>query len=125
MNERDELNRALVALLKEPDSAARYHAVGILLYQLADFKNAECYLSRAYAINPSDAGIISDYASALYQRQDYQPAADVLCAGLKVNATDKKALNQLGGVYYLLGKYEQGAAVYRKLHKLSKGNVEL
>ncbi|WMJ83323.1 tetratricopeptide repeat protein [Oscillospiraceae bacterium LTW-04] len=119
----DDLNRKITQLLKEPDSAKRYYAVGAILYRAKDWENAERFLGRAYELDPADIDILYHYAAVLYQRQDYQRAAALCRQGLKTAPNDRALLEKLGDSCYLLGVYEEAAKAYEHLHKISDGVV--
>ncbi|HWP51000.1 MAG TPA: tetratricopeptide repeat protein [Clostridia bacterium] len=124
MRTMDELKRKLGQLLKEPDSASRYDAIGVILGQVKDWDNAERYLGRAYALDPTDIDISYHYASALYQRHRYSEAAALCRDGLKIDSTNRALLERLGDCCYLLGEYEDAAKAYVKLYERS-GEVVL
>lgn len=115
----DGLNRKTGQLLKEPDSAKRYDAVGTMLYGAKDWDNAEAFLSRAYALAPADIDILYHYAAALYQRHGYQKAAALCREGLTMDSNDRVLLEMLGDSCYLLGEYEEAAKVYEHLRRMS------
>ena len=118
MRELDDLNRKLSLLLKEPENAKRYLHVGIILCGVADWDNAERYLSRAYALDAADGDILRHYAIVSYHRQDYQRAAQLCRAGLEIDDQNLALLEMLGDSCYLLGDYEQAAAACKKLCKM-------
>lgn len=112
MNLIDDLQRKLDRLMMEPDNADLYRSVGTILRQVRDWDNAERYLCRAYALGPSDSGMLCDYADILYRRLKYREAAVVCRAGLKIGPEDPELLEKLGDVCYLLGEYKEAAKAY-------------
>ena len=119
VNQIDDLNRKLDRLMMDPDNAELYNTIGTILCQVKDWGNAEHYLRRAYALNPSDRGILYNYAGILYLRQKYRKAASVCRAGLKLDPTDPGLLEKLSDICYLQGEYEEAAKAYTILRKPS------
>jgi tetratricopeptide (TPR) repeat protein len=115
MSRIDELNRKMGQLLKEPDNAKRYNAVGVLLYGVRDWDNAERFLGRAHALDPADIDILFNYAAVLYRRRDYQKAADLCREGLKIAPDDEALLEKLGDCCYMLGVYHEATRAYENI----------
>ncbi len=120
---RDDLNRKLNLLLREPDCAKRYFDVGVILCHVGDWENAERYLGRAYALDSADGEVLHHYAVAAYHRQNYRKATELCRAGLGLNAADSALREMLGDCCYLLGEYEQAAEICEKWRKPPHGEA--
>jgi len=113
----ENLERKLDCLVKEPENFLHFNQVGVLLYQVKDWKNAELYFQRAFQLNPMDRDILYNYALLLYQQGQYEKAGSLYQAYLEIDPLDEEVREKAGDCYYLLGEYEQAVRMYEKLQK--------
>ena len=117
MNPIENLERKLDQLLREPDNSELINEIGVILYQMKDWKNAEIYLQRAYQMNPNDDDILYNYAFILYFDSKWEKAIPILKTYLSLNPDEPEIIKKLGDSYYHLGEYEPAAAMYEQLRK--------
>lgn len=103
------IERKLDGLLREADNFRYLNEIGVLLYQMKDFDNAELYLQRAYELNPLDKEILCNYALLLRRRLQLKEAVEIYNACLKLDPHDDKIKEKLIDLYYQLGEYEIAA----------------
>ena len=72
MNIIEELERNIDQLLRKPDDAQILNDIGVLLYQLEDWKNAEMYFHRAWELDPVNKDILYNYGLLLYLQFRWQ-----------------------------------------------------
>lgn len=113
MNDLDLLKRKLDRLLSAPDDAGLYNDIGVLLYRLKDWENAENYLCRAYELLPSDPDILFDYAVILCRNRKWRKALPLFQLLLRDDPGCRKIIEKAGDACYHLGKYEKAARIYR------------
>ena len=113
----EDLERKLDNLVKEPENFSLFNQVGVLLYKVIDWKNAELYFQRDYELNPADENTIYNYALLLHQQGQFHKASKLYQAYLEIDPLDKEVREKAGDCYYLLGEYEQAVRMYEKLQK--------
>ena len=123
MNRSDDLERKLDQLLKEPKNPQLYNEIGVLLYQVKDLENAELYLKRAYALNPSNKDILYNYASLLYFQSKWQVAISIYQAYAAFDPDDKSVMEKVKNCYYQLGEYEKNVQLYKPRKIIKKGEA--
>ncbi|NJD02846.1 MAG: tetratricopeptide repeat protein [Ruminiclostridium sp.] len=123
MNIVDELERGLESLMAEPGNPQFYNAVGALLYQMKDWRNAEMYFQKAYELSPADKDILYNYASLLYVQPQLEKAIPIYKACLELYPDDRDTAEKLGDSYYRLGDYGLAAEMYGRLQKALKGEL--
>ncbi|MFZ7103241.1 MAG: tetratricopeptide repeat protein [Peptococcaceae bacterium] len=111
----DDLERKLDCLIKEPENFLLFNQVGVILYQVQDWKNAELYFQRAYQLNPADQDTLYNYAFLLYRQGQFQKAVILYEAYLEIEPLNQEVRQKAGDCYYLLGEYEQAVKMYRQL----------
>lgn len=123
MNDREMLKRKLGRLLKEPSNHELYNEIGILLYDLNDYVNAEKYFDRARELSESDTDVFYNDALALYALFDWRKAAVLLSEYLNRQPDDRAAIEKIADAYYHLGEYAL-AAKYECLLSHQGGHYE-
>lgn len=113
----DDLERKLDQLMKEPSNPLLFNQIGVLLYQIKDWKNSEKYLHKAYQLDPRNYDILYNYASLLYLQCKYQETIPILQAYLEDNRSDEAAIKKMGDCYYLMGYYNSAGKLYKELQK--------
>ncbi len=122
MNQIEDLERKLDRLLKEPDNPQLFNEIGVFLYQLKDWKNAERYLKRACQLDGGDADILYHNALLLYLQSQWKKAAKVCEAYLEIHQDNREAIEKAGDSYYQLGEYEAAAKMYQRLQTEERGS---
>lgn len=117
----EDLERKLDQLLEEPGDARIFNEVGVLLYRVKDWENAEMYLQKAYELNPANPDILYDYALLLYLQSHWQKAVSIYQAYLELYPDDRGAMEKMGDCYYQLGEYEAAAEMYERFQQVQKG----
>jgi tetratricopeptide (TPR) repeat protein len=123
MNSIEDLERKLDQLLNEPDNSQLLNGIGVCLYQVKDWKNAEMYLQRAYELDPHNQDILYNYALLLYLQSQWQRAISIYQACLELFPDDRGVMENMGNSYYQLGEYESAARMYEQLQTCRKENV--
>lgn len=117
MNIIDDLERKSDKMRRSPDDAKNYNDIGVILYQLKDWDNAEKYLCRAYELDPAYPDTQYNYGMLLYHRLKWREAISVFQVYLSSNPDDRKVREKTGDAYYHLEKYEEAAKIYESLHQ--------
>lgn len=109
----------LLARLKaNPNDAALLIQVGDIYKQTHQFKDAADYYSQSLKIDPKNAGVRSDLASALYYSGDVDGALAQVQEALKYDAKNAAALFNLGMIRWQGKKDGKGAvAAWEELLK--------
>lgn len=108
----EALERKLDQLMKEPSNSQIFNDVGVLLYQVKDWKNAEMYFLKAYQLNPTSADILYNYAVTLHHLGHLKKAIPIYEAYLELSHKDKEVIQKMGNCYYQLGEYQLAAKMY-------------
>lgn len=117
MNVTEKLDSKLEQLRKTPDSEL-LNEIGILLYMLKDYKNAELYLNKACLYSPENADFLYNYALVMNLQGKSHYAQRIHDAYLKLNKEDTGILEILAGLYYQHKAYKVAARIYDKLAEL-------
>ncbi|WP_242975227.1 tetratricopeptide repeat protein [Anaerovirgula multivorans] len=112
------LERKLDQLMKEPNNPLLFNQIGVLLYQVKDWKYAEMYFKRAYQLSPVNKDILYNYASLLYQQAQFQKAIPLYEAYLELLKDDKEVMQKVRNCYYQLGEYESAGKMVEQLQKV-------
>jgi len=123
MNKIENLERKLDQLLKEPDHSQLFNEIGVMLYQMKDWKNAEVYLQRAWELNPGDDDILFNYALLLYLHAQWEKCILIFKAYLSLHPDDLETIKKMGDSYYQLGEYESAARMYEQLRKKGESGL--
>jgi cytochrome c-type biogenesis protein CcmH/NrfG len=109
----------LLAKLKtNPNDAALWIQVGDIYRQTHQFRDAADYYRRSLQIDPKNAGVRSDLASALYYSGDVDGALGQLQEALRYDAKNAAALFNLGMIRWQGKKDGKGAvAAWQELLK--------
>jgi len=123
MNIIEELERNIDQLLRKPDDAQILNDIGVLLYQLEDWKNAEMYFHRAWELDPVNKDILYNYGLLLYLQFRWQEAINIFEHYLELHPNDMEVIEKMGDSYYQLGEYESAAKMYRQLRIIRKEDI--
>ncbi|MBF0104306.1 MAG: tetratricopeptide repeat protein [Deltaproteobacteria bacterium] len=92
-----------------------------MLVRDEDLKQATEYISRAYALNPSDGHIVDSLGWAYYKTGDYQKALEYLLKAAKLKTDEPTIFEHVGDVYFKLKNkksarwyYEQALGLLEK-----------
>jgi tetratricopeptide (TPR) repeat protein len=107
----EALERKLDQLLKDDSNPNLYNEIGVLLYQMKDWKNAQLYFQRACELNPKNKDFLYNNASVLFEQCDWRKALSIYQNYFELQPDDKEVLQKVRDIYYLLGEYEQGAKI--------------
>lgn len=114
MNCLDSLNRKLGRLTKEPNNHELYNDIGVLLYELKDYGNAQKYLTRAWEIAPFIPDILYNYAQALYACFDWLKSVEIFQQYMAFQPNDNTVIEKIADACYQLGDF-CSAARYQNL----------
>jgi Flp pilus assembly protein TadD len=112
------LNRKLDQLLQEPENSELLNDIGVLLFQLKDFENAEKYLKRSNDLSPCNPEILYNYALLLYHRYQLTNAVAAFNAYLRIDPNNTQVIEKLGDCYYRTGNFQLAAETYGLLQDL-------
>jgi len=119
----EDLERKLDQLLKEPTNSNLFNEIGVLLYQVKDWGNAEMYFQRAYGLDKHNIDILYNYASLLYKQSQFQKAISIYKAYLEFNIEDNEVIQKMGDCYYQLGEYKLAAKMYEQAKECREENL--
>jgi type IV pilus assembly protein PilF len=114
MNCLDSLNRKLGRLIREPDNHELYNDIGVLLFELKDYGNAQKYLACAWEIAPSNPDILYNYAQALYACFEWSKSVEIFKQYVVFQPNDNTAIEKIADACYQLGDF-CSAARYQKV----------
>lgn len=92
---------------------ARYN-LGLTNNKLNDSKSALAEFRRAHDIDPRHEKAYLEEARCLSAQKDYTGAATAYLNVLKINNTNRNALNELGSVYYQAKKYSEAESTFKQ-----------
>lgn len=110
-----ELEKRLTSIEHEPINPLLLNQVGVILYRLEDYENADKYFKKAYELDPNYKDILYNYAFNMYKRAKWGKAIDLLESYLQVDSGHKKAIEKLADCYFQQEKYEQAIYYYTLL----------
>ncbi|SDI30957.1 tetratricopeptide repeat protein [Alteribacillus bidgolensis] len=113
----DLLQRKLDQLIKESNNPVLYNEIGVLLYQLNDWNNAEMYLQKACQLDSSDEDVLYNYAEILYKQSQWEKSISMYNAYLEIQPHDIEVMQKAGNSYYLIGDYEKAQKMYEPLKR--------
>lgn len=119
----EDLERKLEQLWEKSDDTQLLNEIGVLLYQVKDWRNAEMYFQRAYELSPENRDILYNYASLLYLQPYYEKAVPIYKACLELCHDDGETMEKLGDSYYRMGEYALAARMYEQLQTVRKGEL--
>lgn len=123
MNDVEKLERKLDQLLLEPSSPQLLNQIGVLLYQMKDWQNAEVYFQRAYQLNERNEDILYNFASVLYRLGKWQEAITFYQTYLELCPNDENVIEKVGDCSYQLGDYQLARKMYNQLNKCKEENL--
>ena len=104
----EKLDRELERLVIHPNHAETYNAIGVLLYQIGDLKNAEIYMNRAYKLNFANDDILYNYGLVLYENVKYKDSLEICRQYQCIQSEDEFARNKIQEISYILENDELG-----------------
>jgi len=99
----------LTKLKDNPNDAALLVQIGDIYKQTHQFRDAAGFYDRSLKVDPKNAGVRSDLASALYYSGDTEHALDELQEALKYDAHNAAVLFNLGMIRWQGKKDSKGA----------------
>ncbi|NMB96948.1 MAG: tetratricopeptide repeat protein [Clostridiaceae bacterium] len=120
MNIIEDLERKLDQLVRMPDDPRILNDIGVLLYQLEDWKNAEMYLQRAWELDPTNKDILYNYGLLLHLQFKLQEAVRIFEVYLELYPDDRDVVEKMGDSYYQLGECEAAAKMFNQLRGIRK-----
>ncbi|SCG83156.1 hypothetical protein DW1_1586 [Proteiniborus sp. DW1] len=122
MNIIEDLDRKLDQLTKNPTNSCILNDIGVLLYRVNDWENAEKYFHRAYELDSKNGDILFNYALILYKQDKFREAIFIYEAYLKFYEYDKEVIQKLGDCYFMIGEYGLASKMYKLLQRDREGN---
>ncbi|WP_163538223.1 tetratricopeptide repeat protein [Gracilibacillus sp. YIM 98692] len=118
------LQRKLDQLMKEPDNPDLYNDIGVLLYQLKDWHNAEMYLQKAYQLDSSNKDVLYNYAQLLNEQYQWEKSISIYTAYLDMEPNDIEVIQKVGNTCYLIGDYQKAQKFYEQLKVNGEENLD-
>ena len=124
--EYDEAERALLnAVARNPDSSILHFYLGMLEQERGDFDQASVWYSKAYDLDPTSVGTLSELGSiALQHQSDPRTALTYFEQALTLTPADRGIWIWLGRTHEQLGDWDAMEAAYRQAVTLSQSSSQ-
>ncbi|SPF45027.1 Tetratricopeptide TPR_2 repeat protein (fragment) [Candidatus Sulfopaludibacter sp. SbA4] len=113
----DAIPRLESAYAKDPTQANRAALAASYIFA-EQIEKALPLLDQAVAAEPSNYDLRMMYARALRDRKQFPAAARQFYEAAKLKPAESKTWDQLGGMLYMMGDYQQSLQAYAKAHDL-------
>jgi Putative Zn-dependent protease, contains TPR repeats len=123
MNSIEHMDQLLDRLMKDPDNPLLLNEIGVLLYHMKDWNNAEQYFRRAFELSPADEDVLYNYGSFLYFTARWDEAASIFKEYLTLRPDDSEIAHKYGDSCYLAGSYQSAAAIFEKLPEKKEDGI--
>jgi DNA-binding winged helix-turn-helix (wHTH) protein/TolB-like protein/Flp pilus assembly protein TadD len=113
------------ALQLAPNLSVIHERFGYFLFSRMRLDEALDEMRRAQELDPTSAIINGALSFILYMSRDYEAALSYAQRGYDLAPYEPQTMNSLGGLYILVGRYEEAAKIFRKLFPYDKDYAQL
>ncbi|HEY0980937.1 tetratricopeptide repeat protein [Schlesneria sp.] len=101
------------ALMISPQSPDIHHRLAILADKQKQFEVADQHYDAALKIHPNDVNLLSDHGYSYMLRGNLEKSEKTLKKALKIDASNRAAMANLGSLYARQDRYSEAQALFR------------